>query len=126
MKQKNPIWPCYTRQSSLRETCPAILLRKWFKNCDETQSAQNDSLAESSSSIRREKKPFLRILSVLHSKFNFYFTPLLIFFHILIYECVIFRIVAKVVIHVQGASKVRSDFFFAKNSLIIKNTVFKT
>ena len=51
---------------------------------------------------------------------------LLIFFHILIYECVIFRIVAKVVIHVQGVSKVRSDFFFAKNSLIIKNTVFKT
>ena len=38
----------------------------------------------------------------------------------------IFRIVAKVVIHVQGVSKIRSDFFFAKNSLIIKNTVFKT
>ena len=80
MKQKNPIWPCYTRQSSLRETCPAILLRKWFKNCDETQSAQNDSLAASSSSTRRVKKPafFKNSIGVT-----------------LIYECVIFRIVQK-------------------------------
>ena len=49
--------PPGTRQSSLRETCRAILLRKWFKNCDETQSAKNDSLAASSSSTRRGKKP---------------------------------------------------------------------